>query len=432
MSMIVPTVALKAGRICAGVALFHLLLISNSQAQDVIAQARNHTVKITTAITYAFGLEKKSSSNGAGFLIDKARGWILTNAHVAARSPSTISIRFRDEDSIPAQKVYVDNHLDIAIIKVSSEKIPERAVEASLDCNEDVHIGASVIAFGHPWDLDYTATRGIISGERTVEGEEVLQTDAALNPGNSGGPLIDANSGRVLGINSSALEPSKTEGMNFAVPISLVCRIINLLRDGQDPSPPKIPIKIATTDKSNELVIATSDEPFQEMFHPGDRIVEVEGDTNITSLSRFLDRLRGRKSAEIIIERNGVRMEKTVEVPPLKDRVEYHGMAFSGVLIGPPTAKDAPNDIFIVHCVDPSSVAEQAQFEDSDQIIAINGKNIHSFDDIRSTLGQLNNKTAEIIIRRPKFNMLSGRYEYYARKIMVSDLKEVSESVDVK
>ena len=107
-------------------------------------------------------------------------------------------------------------------------------------------------------------------------------------------------------------------------------------------------------------------------------------------------------------------------------------MAFSGVLIGPPTAKDAPNDIFIVHCVDPSSVAEQAQFEDSDQIIAINGKNIHSFDDIRSMLGPLNNKSAEIIIRRPKFNMLSGRYEYYARKIMVSDLKEVSESVDGK
>lgn len=411
------------------------LLMTNNQpakAQDVIDQARNHTVKITTAINYAFGIEKKTSMNGAGFLIDKSKGWILTNAHVAARSPSVITVRFRDQDSIPAQKIYVDNHLDIAVIKVLPENIPEQAISAQLHCDDNARPGTSVIAFGHPWDLDYTATRGIISGVRTVEGEEVLQTDSALNPGNSGGPLIDATTGQILGINSSHLEPPKSEGVSFAVPSPLVCRIINLLNDGQDPAPPLVPLTFATTNKSNELVIASSDGELRDVFKPGDRILQIDGDQDIFSQSRFLGSLRAKSSASIIISRDGSTIAQRIKTPANKDHVIRHGMSFSGMLIGPPTAKEAPKDLFIVHCVDPSSIAEQSQIEDGDQIAAIEGKEMNSFDDIRSELIASNDKTVEIIIRRPNFNMLSGRNEYYVKRIQVTDLLEINENGVVK
>jgi serine protease Do len=409
-------------------AIFQVNFHQPAHAQDVIDQARNHTVKITTAINYAFGLEKKTSMNGAGFLIDKSKGWILTNAHVAARSPSVVTVRFRDQDSIEAQKVYVDNHLDVAVIKVSPKLIPEQAISAQLNCEDNARPGTSVIAFGHPWDLDYTATRGIISGVRTVEGEEVLQTDSALNPGNSGGPLIDATTGQILGINSSHLEPPKSEGVSFAVPSPLVCRIINLLKDGQDPAPPLMPITFATTNKSNELVIASSEGNFRDILRPGDRILELDEDRDVISQSRFLGSLRGKSAARIVIARNSNMIEHSIQMPTSKDRVTLHGMSFSGMLVGPPTAKEAPEGLLIVHCVDPSSVAEQTQIQDGDQITAIGGKPMNSFDDIRAELIASNNKNIEIIIRRPNFNMLSGRNEYYEKRIQVTDLKEINEN----
>lgn len=405
-----------------------IFMTQQSQAEDIIDQVRNHTVKITTAITYAFGLENKTSMHGAGFLIDKSKGWILTNAHVAARSPSTITVRFRDEDNIEAQKLYVDNHLDVAIIKVSADKIPERAIQANLNCEDDVHAGTSVIAFGHPWDLDYTATRGIISGSRTVEGTEVLQTDAALNPGNSGGPLIDATSGKVLGINSSHFEPSKTEGMNFAVPMSLVCRIINLLKDGQDPAPPKLPLTFATSLKSQELVIASSYGNLNEILRPGDRILKVDENSNIFSQSRFLGNLRGKTVANILILRNNTQIKHAIETNGVKDQVKLQGISFSGILVGPPTAKEAPDGLFVVHSVEPSSLAEQSQFCDGDQIVAIDGKAIASYNELKFLLAKSNNQTIEFIVRKPNFNMISGRYEYFARKLEVSDPKVVNEN----
>lgn len=415
--------------------LVNLLLTFYTQsvyAKDIIDQAKSYTVKITTVINYAFGLDIKSSINGAGFLIDKDRGWFITNAHVAARSPSSISIRFKDEDSIDAQKIYIDNILDVAIIKVDPNKIPSWAAQSTLKCDNDVQAGTSVIAFGHPWSLDFTATRGIISGSGNVEGDEVLQTDAALNPGNSGGPLIDAMTGEVLGINSSHLEPSKTEGMNFAVPIALVCPIIKLLKENADPAPPAIPVIFAKSLKPSELIIASSEGEYRDFLKPGDRVTKLDMATNIISQSRFLSMLRGKKSINISIERDNKIIEQTIQITKNKNHVQLQGMFFSGMLAGVATAKEAPKDLVIIHSIDPGSLAQQSQFQDGDQIVAVGGKTISSFNDFHNYLIESNKKKIEIIIRRPNFNMISGRYEYFARIIDVSGLKEINEMGVIK
>jgi serine protease Do len=141
---------------------------------------------------------------------------------------------------LKAEKAYVDNHLDVAALKIEPASIPKQAAAAELQCAAEYPPGRLVIAFGHPWSLDYTATRGIISGVKVGEGAGSLQTDAALNPGNSGGPLIDAETGLIVGINASRLKGA--EGLHFAVPIKFVRTILDLLKQGKDPAPPILPM----------------------------------------------------------------------------------------------------------------------------------------------------------------------------------------------
>ena len=79
-----------------------------ASAKDVIEDASRFTVKTMTAIEYAFGSESKGAFRGSGFLVDRERGWILTNAHVAGRSPSTVRINFKDQPRVTAKKLYID------------------------------------------------------------------------------------------------------------------------------------------------------------------------------------------------------------------------------------------------------------------------------------------------------------------------------------
>lgn len=229
---------------------------ADARANDVIETAARYTVKITTAIDYAFGNERKGTARGSGFLVDRERGWLLTNAHVVGKSPSTLRASFKDRPYAKADKVHVDNQLDLAVIRIDPDKIRDTAAVAPLNCDAELRPGMAVVAFGHPWGLDYTATRGIVSGVKTLDGQEALQTDAALNPGNSGGPLIDAQTGRVIAVNAATLNKSVSEGLNFAVPIRHACVVLDLLRAGKDPAPPLLPVTFATTSRERELVVA--------------------------------------------------------------------------------------------------------------------------------------------------------------------------------
>jgi hypothetical protein len=104
-----------------------------------------------------------------------------------------------------------------------------------------------VAAYGHPKGLKFSASRGIISNQRFLYGKEVIQTDAAINSGNSGGPLINLDSGLIVGINKSTVK--KSSGIGLAVPSYLLCKILNLYKAGKSPLPMEVPIKFA---KDNE------------------------------------------------------------------------------------------------------------------------------------------------------------------------------------
>ena len=170
------------------------------------------------------------NSSGSGFVIDK-KGYILTNAHVI-RGMDAINVVLATGDEYKAEVVGRDDKTDIALLKIEAEE-PLTAV--ILGDSDDLQVGESVLAIGSPYGLDQTVTRGIISalGRRLPSEDYVpfIQTDAAVNPGNSGGPLIDKN-GKVIGINSQIISPvGAFAGVSFAIPVNVAVYVSDRLRE---------------------------------------------------------------------------------------------------------------------------------------------------------------------------------------------------------
>ena len=169
-----PASALRHRFIAAGLAAALVPAASTlTRADSLIEEATRYTVKLRVSVQYPFIGELKGTSNGTGFVVDRQRGWIVTNAHMAKSSPSRIQIIFKDRDPIAGKKIYVDNHIDMAVVEAPLDKIPDWAGEANLGCDDEPVPGQQVVAFGHPWGLDFTATRGIVSGIRFLNNSEI-------------------------------------------------------------------------------------------------------------------------------------------------------------------------------------------------------------------------------------------------------------------
>ena len=185
-------------------------------------------LKITDDILFS-----KSSSWGIGSgVIVSDNGYILTNQHVANNDSQKLIVTFSDGSEKDGTRVWADEMLDLAIVKVSANQLPV----PPLGNSDNLSVGEVAIAIGNPLGLSFqrTVTSGIISAlNRTllVDGdngqnymEDLIQTDASINPGNSGGPLLNSK-GEVIGINSVKI--ASAEGIGFAIPINIATPIIN-------------------------------------------------------------------------------------------------------------------------------------------------------------------------------------------------------------
>ena len=176
---------------------------------------------------------------GSGFVIDK-EGHIVTNYHVV-QGASEIEVSFSNQDTVKAKIVGTDPSTDLALLKVS---VDAKALTPLTLANSDrVEVGDPVVAIGNPFGLERTVTAGIVSAlQREVRApnnytiDHVIQTDAPINSGNSGGPLIDAQ-GRVIGVNSqieTANGGGGNVGIGFAVPSNTVKSVVaQLVEDGR-------------------------------------------------------------------------------------------------------------------------------------------------------------------------------------------------------
>jgi S1-C subfamily serine protease len=139
---------------------------------------------------------------------------------------------------VPATRLYVDPQLDVAVISYEPSQLKQPPPEPVLECDALPPVGHPVGAFGHPWGFRFTGTRGIASAVSSRFGADMLQTDAPINAGNSGGPLLSLETGRVVGISTAKIADEQVEGLSFAVPMPYACTLLRILQAGSDPSPP--------------------------------------------------------------------------------------------------------------------------------------------------------------------------------------------------
>ena len=232
------------------------IVVSNEKGtnvyQAVSEKAKPSVVGITTTTLSSdntFSMPTESTGVGTGIIVD-SNGYILTNSHVISDGQAkTVNVLFSDGSTIDGEVYWYDSQLDLAIVKVNKTGL----TAAELGDSDKVQIGDISVAIGNPYGLDLagTVTQGIISGlDRTISTSEttmtgLIQTDASINSGNSGGPLLNS-SGQVIGINTA--KASEGEGLGFAIPINTAKPIIeSIIQKG---SYEKVTLGIKGTDAS--------------------------------------------------------------------------------------------------------------------------------------------------------------------------------------
>ncbi|MBI4622458.1 MAG: Do family serine endopeptidase [Verrucomicrobia bacterium] len=177
--------------------------------------------------------ERESIQEGLGSgVIVSADGYIITNNHVV-EGADELKVSLSDEREYVAAVIGTDPKTDIAVIKIQADKLPV----VTLADSDKLRVGDVVFAVGNPLGVGQTVTMGIVSAKGRSVGilgdiggyEDYIQTDAAINMGNSGGALVDAR-GRLVGVNSAILSPSRGNiGIGFAIPVNLAASIMNSL-----------------------------------------------------------------------------------------------------------------------------------------------------------------------------------------------------------
>lgn len=187
--------------------------------------------------TSPFGGEQQGESTGTGFVVSDD-GSIVTNAHVV-QGAERATVQFGSDKRIDAKIMGTDVNSDLAVLKIDPKEHDLTPLE--LGSAEGLNVGDPVVAIGNPFGLDRTLTTGVISAlARRIEGlngftiSNVVQTDAAINRGNSGGPLLDSQ-GRVIGVNSQIQSESGGNiGIGFAVPVERLKSVLPQLAKGEE------------------------------------------------------------------------------------------------------------------------------------------------------------------------------------------------------
>ena len=278
---------------------------------------------------------RKVQSLGSGFVIDAAEGIIVTNNHVI-EDADDIEINFSDGKKLKATLVGKDKKTDLAVLKVDATKYKLTAVK--FGDSEKARIGDWVMAIGNPFGFGGTVTVGIISARnRDIQSgpyDRFIQTDAAINRGNSGGPLFDMN-GAVIGINSAIISPSGGSiGLGFSIPSELAMGVVDQLRQFGETRRGWLGVRIqpVTDDIAESLGMPNSEgaliagiikgSPVDDgTIQAGDVVKKFDGRDikEVRDLSRMVAESSVGKVVDVVLIRKGKEMSVKVTLGRLED-----------------------------------------------------------------------------------------------------------------
>jgi serine protease Do len=277
--------------------------------------------------------KEKAQGVGTGFIID-AKGVIVTNYHVVGKA-DLITVTMADGTKLPAKLMGGDEKTDLAVLKVESDKaLPF----VSFGDASKVRVGQPVMAVGNPFGLGGTVTTGIVSARgRDIHSgpfDDYIQTDAAINRGNSGGPLFDMQ-GNVIGINTAIYSPTGGNiGLGFAIPSSLAEPVVAELKDNGRVERGLLGVQIQPVSKeiAESMSLKSEKGALVAMVQPdsaalaagvqsGDVIVSVDGKKvdGIKELTRTISAAKPGTSVKLGVWRDGKEMTLTAKVGGQKD-----------------------------------------------------------------------------------------------------------------
>jgi S1-C subfamily serine protease len=305
----------------------------------VYATVNKSVVNITTAseVGGLFG-DETSTGTGSGFVIDK-QGHILTNFHVV-ESAESLQVTLFDGSTHEAKVIGEDASNDVAVVQIKAP--PDRLFPVAMGDSSKLLVGQKVLALGNPFGLERTLTLGIVSAlDRSIRAKNgrmikgIIQSDAAVNPGNSGGPLLNSR-GEVIGMNTAILsQVGQSAGISFAVPINAILRILKpLIEYGRVIRADLGITRVFTTNEGLLVLAETEGGPAERA---GIEPIRVRVYRYGNAVVRRLDP----ESADVIVAVNGKRVKNVDE---LLSEVESHapGDVVTVTVLRGGRAKDIP------------------------------------------------------------------------------------------
>lgn len=269
-------------------------------------------------------------AQGSGFVI-RGDGLIVTNRHVIV-SARSVHVKLPSGERLLARVIGADAATDIALLKVTTAPLPM----LKLGSSASISVGDAVIAIGNPFGLGQTVTAGIVSARgRTLEDDpyiDFLQTDAAINFGNSGGPLLSTD-GDVVGVTSAILSPSGgSVGLGFAIPAETVASVVGELEAhgrvdrgylgiSAQPMTPAVARAFGLSSPTGALVTTVEPKgPSADTLHIGDVVLSI-GDTPVSfeSVGKVAGRLHPGSTVQAVVMRDGARQQLALLVGQLPD-----------------------------------------------------------------------------------------------------------------
>ncbi len=370
------------------------------------------------------GRPRRVQSLGSGFVIDGKNGIIVTNNHVIEEADEIV-INFNDGDKLTAEIIGRDSKTDLAVLKVEPKK---PLAEVKFGNSDKIRVGDWVMAIGNPFNLGGTVTVGIVSARnrniRSGPYDNFIQTDAAINRGNSGGPLFDMN-GAVIGINTAIISPSGGSiGIGFAVPSGIATRVIDQLQKFGETRRGWLGVRIQQVnddiaeslgmEEAYGALVAgvTPDGPAAKAgIQPGDLVLEFDGKKvpEMRELPRMVAQSEIDKEVDVVVLRKGEKLtvkvtlgrlpepenaleaDKPEKQPEVTVTGEAIGMTFAAIDASLREKYKISEDVVgvVVTEVDPLSSAAEKGVKAGDVIVEVAQEAVETPEDVKTRVADL-------------------------------------------